>query len=382
VQENLLDPQEKRAISLSERLLRVSLFHKILIANAGLLVLGAAAGMVVVRRVPPEISASAAFMAFGMVALTVLAVGSLIHAYLIGAALSPLRKLEETAHRIEAGDVDARADSSPLADREMVRLIRVFNLMLDTLTTLRNKERARSARTLRAHEKERFRTSRELYDQLGQTLAGVLVRLRAITDTPDPPLTQDALREVRAEVHGAMLQLQRVARRLHPPELDDLGLEAAIRAHARTVEQESGLSVEIKLVRPLPPLEPEARLAVFRIVQEALWNSAKHARAKQAEVSLAISDGQLEVVIHDDGRGFENADADADREGLGLSGMLDRAVHAGGTLRVNSRPGEGTRVTLVVPIMWGEPPRSGPSERFSHRLPAPFSKSVDSVSNG
>ena len=124
--------------------------------------------MAVVLRLSPELPASTAFLGFGMVALAVLALGSVVHAYLIGAALSPLRRLEETAHRVEAGDMEARADASPLADQEMVRLVRVFNLMLDTLASLRHKERARSARTLKAQEKERFRTSRELYDQLGR----------------------------------------------------------------------------------------------------------------------------------------------------------------------------------------------------------------------
>ena len=117
--------------------------------------------------------------------------------------------------------------------------------------------------------------------------------------------------------------------------------------------------VDVALTRPLPRLEPETRLAVFRIVQEALGNSAKHARARQAKVTLGVADDRLEVEIHDDGRGFEDPDPDTDRVGLGLSGMLDRAHHAGGTLRVDSRPGEGTRVTLSVPIMQPEASQNG-----------------------
>ena len=386
MQENLTDPQVKGTISVPGRLLRISLFYKILIANAGILVLGAAAGMVVVLRLSPEISASTAFLASGLVAFAVLALGSMVHAYLIGAALSPLRRLEETAHRVEAGDMEARADTSPLADREMVRLVRVFNLMLDTLASLRRKERARSARTLKAQENERFRTSRELYDQLGQTLAGVLVRIRAITDTSgvsDGPLMQGRWEEVRTEVLAATEHLHRVARRLHPPELDDLGLEAAIRAHARTVEQTSALMVDVALPRPLPRLEPEARLAVFRIVQEALGNSAKHARARQVKIALEVADDRLEVEIHDDGRGFGDPDPDTDRVGLGLSGMLDRAAHAGGTLRVDSRPGEGTRVTLSVPITRGEPSRNGTARRpLTTEPPKPLPQHVDQVSHG
>ena len=206
------------------------------------------------------------------------------------------------------------------------------------------------------------------------------MRIRAITDTSgvsDGRLMQSRLEEVRTEVLGAVEHLHRVARRLHPPELDDLGLEAAITAHARGVEQASGLMVDIALAQPLPRLEPEARLAVFRIIQEALGNAAKHARARQVEVALAVADDRLEVEIHDDGQGFEDLDPDTDREGLGLSGMLDRAAHAGGTLRVDSHPGEGTRVTLSVPIMRPEASRNGRGgRRLTTEAPKPVPERV------
>jgi signal transduction histidine kinase len=214
----------------------------------------------------------------------------------------------------------------------------------------------------------------------------VLVRIRAITDTSgmsDGRLMQSRLEDVRTEVLGVAEHLHRVARRLHPPELDDLGLEAAITAHARGVEHASGLTVDVALARPLPRLEPEARLAVFRIVQEALGNAAEHARARQVKVALRVADDQLEVEIHDDGRGFEESDPDTDREGLGLSGMLDRANHAGGTLRVDSHPGEGTRVTLSVPIMRPEPSRNGRGGGLlTTEAPEPLPVRVGNVSHG
>ena len=384
MQENLADQRAKEAVSVLQRLLRVSLFYKILIANVGLLILGAAAGMVVVLRFSPGMSASTAFLASGTVALAVLSLGSFVHAHLIGAALSPLRMLEATAHRVEAGDMEARADPSPLADREMVRLVRVFNLMLDTLALLRRKERARSKRTLEAEENERFRTSQELYGQLGQTLAGVLVKIRAITDTSAVPdrVAEGRLEEVRTEVFDATEQLDRVARRLHPPELDELGLETAIRALARRVEQTSGLMIDVVSARPLPQLEPEAKLTVFRVVQEALGNTVEHARARQVKIGLEVADDRLEVEVHDDGRGFENPDPDTNRVGLGLSGMLDRAAHAGGTLQVDSRPGEGTRVTLSVPVTGVESGRNGNGRRRMTEPSQPLPARAGLVSHG
>ncbi len=340
------------------RLLRVPLFYKILLANAGLLVIGAGSGMVLVRYITAEISASTAFLVSGIVALAVLTVVSTIHAYLIRAALSPVRTLEQAARRVEAGDPSARAEESLLADEEMARIVRVFNAMLDTLAALRRQERARSARTLKAQEMERLRTSRELYDHLAQTLAGVLLKLRVITTGPgsgDAEGPDSPLEEVRTEVLDALERARHVARRLHPPELDDLGLEAAVEAYARTVEETSNLSVGVTVDGPLPVLGAEERLAVFRIVQEALRNSAQHAHATSATVHLATTGDQLRVEIVDDGRGFDAAEAFAHRDGLGLSSMLDRAAHREGSLTVESRPGKGAKVRLTIPLARSNP---------------------------
>lgn len=335
------------------RLLGVPLFYKILIANVGLLLLAAAAGMVLVRRLSPDVSASTAFLWSGLVALAVLALGSLVHAALIRAALSPLVSLERTAHRIDGGDTEARAEDSLLADRDMVRLVRVFNSMLDRLALLRSAERAQSARSLRAQEKERLLTSRELFDEPAQTLAGILLRLRAIIDrsgVAEQEGVGEKLEDIRVEVLGALEHVQDLARRLRPPELDDLGLEAAVDALGRSIEQSSRLRVAVTMRHPLPDLGADVHLAVFRIIQEALRNSAQHSHADNATVTLEVTDHHLGVDINDDGRGFDVATAFADRDGLGLSSMLDRAAHAEGSLSVESRPGHGTRIHLSIPL--------------------------------
>jgi two-component system sensor histidine kinase UhpB len=346
------------------KLLRFPLFYKILLANLGILVLGAGSGILLVHYISPAISASTVFIISGVVAFAVLAIGSFVHAYLIRAALSPLRTLEETARRVEAGDPAARAEESVLADESMAGLVRVFNAMLDTLGALRQQERARSAQALKAEEVERLRTSRELYDHLAQTLAGVLLRLRVIT-SGHAPADDDTLEEVRTEVRAALERARHVARRLHPPELDDLGLEAAVEAYARTLDETSNLTVTVDVSRPIPTLGAEVCLAAFRIVQEALQNSARHSGATRASVSLSTVDDELTVEIVDDGRGFDAAEAIADRDGLGLSSMLDRAAHRGGSLTVDSRPGAGTRVCLSMPIA-----RTNPQPPASRATPS------------
>ena len=356
-------------------LLRIPLFYKILLANVGLLVLGAGSGMVLVRYITAETSTSTAYVLSGVVALAVLTVASTIHAYVIRAALSPVRTLEDAARRVEAGDPSARAEESLLADEEMARIVRVFNAMLDVLGAARRQERARAARTLKAQEMERLRTSRELYDDLAQTLAGVLLRLRVITAGPgatDAEGLHGPLEEVRTEVVDALERAQNVARRLHPPELDDLGLRAAVEAYARAVEAASELPVDVLVEGPLPALGPEVRLAVFRIVQEALQNSVQHAHAAHASVRLANEADQLHVDVVDDGCGFDVAEAFTDRDGLGLSSMLDRAAHRGGGLTVESRPGHGTRVRLTIPLPTdrpGQPETPGGSVLLRRNIP-------------
>lgn len=377
--------RREAATPLGVRLLRVRLFYKILVANVGLLLLGAAAGLLLVRSLSPEISMSTAFLRFGLVAMLFLFLGTLVHTYLVRAALSPLRILEQTARQVETGDVDARVEESPLADLEMSRIVRVFNAMLDTLGAHRLQERARSARTLKAQENERFRTSRELYDQLAQTLAGVLVRLRGVADDGNssaPPQRRAQLEEVRTEVQQALERVRDVARRLHPPELDELGLAAAIKAQARALEESSELDIEVITSRPLPRLGAEPRLAVFRIVQEALQNIQQHADARRCVVGLDIASGRLEVAVRDDGQGFDPEDDTIQRKGLGIAGMFDRAAHAGGRLSIQSRLGQGTTVFLTVPLVRSEPPvsrRDGP--RLERDRSAPLDTAVEHATN-
>jgi signal transduction histidine kinase len=377
VQENPPHPTREAANTLAVRFLRVGLFYKILVSNVGLLLFGAAAGMLVVRTLSPEISMSAAFLRFGLVAVAFLVLGTLIHTYLVRAALSPLRILEQTARRVEAGDVDARAEESPLSDQAMTRVVRVFNSMLDTLGAHRLQERARSARTLEAHENERFKTSRELYDHLAQTLAGVLVRLRGITDAKQEPHvshTYARLAEVRTEVQEALERARDLARRLHPPELEELGLDAAINADARVLRESSGLEIEVNTSRPLPWLGAEPRLAAFRIVQEALRNIEQHANARGILVGLEIVNGHLEVEIRDDGQGFDPDDDTVRRKGFGIDGMIRRAADSGGALSIQSHLGKGTVVSLTIPIVRSESPNL--------RHPEPFLESERSSTLG
>ncbi len=142
-----------------------------------------------------------------------------------------------------------------------------------------------------------------------------------------------------------------MARGLRPPEIEELGLALAVRAHVRSLGEASDFSVEADLDVVDPHLDITAKLALYRIVQEALSNARRHADTDRAWVRLFVEDGSVIVEVEDKGRGFVSADAMEDGRGLGLGGMQERATMIGGTLTIDTVPGEGTRVRVTVPAL-------------------------------
>ncbi len=137
---------------------------------------------------------------------------------------------------------------------------------------------------------------------------------------------------------------------LHPALLDDLGLAAAIEWQARTFEARHGIRAEVQQEGLVTRLPREVELAAYRIVQEALTNIAKHSRASSCRIQLRRSDANLEVIVEDDGRGFDAMDMADPRRGLGIVGMRERAALLSGRLAVESGNGEGTRVNVRLPV--------------------------------
>jgi len=327
--------------------LRVPLFYKILLANATIVALGAAAGTVVTASV--WAAPAATFRLVAALGLAGILLSIAANAVILRIALSPLRELEEVASRVQAGELEARAPRSPVADRDLERLTATFNAMLESLSTYRRRLREMAARNLDAAEEERKRLARELHDDTAQTLAALLLRLRLARHTTDATARDRLLDEVREEIANALDRVRRFARGLRPPALDMLGLDAALEAHARSLQEASGLRIEVESTRIAGLLAPEAELALYRIVQEALANVLRHARARRARVRLARSGSHVIATVEDDGVGFDPARAFAEG-GLGLFGMRERAAYIGGQVEIDSRPGQGTRITARIPI--------------------------------
>ena len=202
----------------------------------------------------------------------------------------------------------------------------------------------------RAQEEERKRIARELHDSTLQTLIALLHQLEFELNRANLPIKDTGpLWGFHEQLKGVVQDVRRFSRDLRPSILDDLGLQPAL--EWLTHELKNNYAIETKLVvsGQRRRLSPEAELLLFRIVQEALNNVAKHAKAGNAEVSIEFADGRVLVEVSDDGRGFEVPDKPGDlpRLGkLGLAGLAERAQLLGGNLKITSAPGKGTRVRV------------------------------------
>lgn len=260
------------------------------------------------------------------------------NAALLRWGLTPLQRLTRVMATV---DLLRPGDRLPAGGSgEVAALIDTFNQMLRRLAAERA---ASSARVLSAQEDERRRIARELHDEVGQSLTAVLLDLNRLAGQVPGPLRAE-LRTASETTRNSLDEVRRIARRLRPDVLEDLGLPSALAALAGQFGTHTALYVEHRLQSGLPALTPEAELALYRIAQEALTNVVRHSGATAAELRLAAEDGGVLLRVDDDGAGMDGA-----AEGAGIRGMRERALLAGGSLRVGGRPGGGTRVDLYVP---------------------------------
>lgn len=325
-------------------LLRFPLFYKILVANAAIIGLVALGCALLARSATTNESGN-----FVLVVAAGLVLSVASNAAILWLALMPLRRLEEAARRVREGDLEARVEPSPLADRELARLADTFNMMLDSADTYRQRLREVAARALNAQEEERKRIARELHDGIAQSLAALRVRLR-VARTAETDARSKALERIGADIGEATEELRRIAQGLRPPALDMLGLVPAIESYARSVTDTSGVEVHTDMTSLSGQLGSDAELALYRIIQEALTNAARHSGARSAHVTLEVQGGWVVAVVSDDGRGFD-IDSEMDSGGLGLFGMQERGAYVGGSVQIESEPGRGTRVRVMIPTL-------------------------------
>ena len=214
-------------------------------------------------------------------------------------------------------------------------------------------------RTVKAQELERHRIARELHDETGQSLTALSLGLRVLAEmiphNPTKAMIQvEQLQEISKD---SLKELQRLVAGLHPPQLDDLGLTAALRWFANETHTRYGQKINVYSEGDVTIIPTDVRVVLFRITQEAVTNVIRHANASEVNIRLRMSTNEVLLQIEDDGIGF-NVDSTIDsgigQARLGLLGMMERATLVGGTCSIKSQPGKGTQVIASVPIPPGE----------------------------
>ena len=205
---------------------------------------------------------------------------------------------------------------------------------------------------VQAEEQERAHLARELHDEVAQHLTALGLGLQALSDVTPPGSEVDRrASELRELVAALSREMHSLAMRLRPKALDDFGLRAAIEAYVAAWSQRAGIAADLH-VADTERLSPSVESAVYRVVQEALTNVAKHSRATRASVVVERRDGQLVAIVEDNGRGFEDRTEGDQRgsNGLGLLGIHERASLLGGSAQVESTVGGGTTVIVRIPV--------------------------------
>jgi len=333
-------------------LLRIPLFHKLVIANA--VVLAIVAAVTVGLTVRAAAGSADMPLTTGLILIALgIGLSLLVNALIVWFALVPLRQLERTAARVSAGDFGVRASPSAIADPALERLVLTFNNVLDTAADRSRRLREMAARVTAAAEEERRRLAGELHDGIAQSLAALNLRIRLARTAADPQVRELALDEISGGISDAILELRRMARGLRPPALEMLGLAAAMSSHARSVGEAAGIAADIDADAVSGLMPPDAELSLYRIFQESLSNVVRHSGASHVDIRLKRRGDTIALSVQDDGRGFDMKRALGDPSGLGLFGMQERAAFMGGTVEVRSDRGRGTTVLVSVPVQEG-----------------------------
>ena len=306
----------------------VALFWRLFIPNA--CVLGVACAVLWVEPANGRVVA----LVGGLVVMLA------VNVVLMRRAFAPLMRLTALMERV---DPLAPGQRVPITgpESEVTALARTFNAMLDRIESERRDSAHRAAA---GEEAERRHLAAELHDAIGQTLTALMLQIdRAAARGATP----EELHAARSTAEAALEDVRRLARRLRPEVLDELGLVAALTDLCNRLSRTTGLLIHRSLPSALPPLTPEEQLAVYRIAQESLTNVIRHARATQAHVTLVCTSDHVELSVVDDGIGLPS---DRVPQAGGVRGMRERAVLIGAELVWLDRAPSGTEVRLRVPV--------------------------------
>lgn len=314
----------------------VPLFWRVLALNAAVVTTMAIVIAIVLPAPFAHIAADDAVILVVTLLVTLIA-----NALLLRGALAPLTHLPALMRRVDPLRPAERLEI-PNAPSEAAELALAYNEMLDQLEA----ERLQSTRrALSAQEGERLRVAQELHDEVGQTLTGVLLGLARVSREAPLELKQQ-LEQLLETVRASIDDVRRIAQRLRPEPLEELGLGGALLSLSRRLREHTDLRIHCRIPEDLAPQSPERELVLYRVTQEAMTNAIRHANAASIGITLHVSVESLTLSVRDDGRGMSNER----REGGGMRGMRERASLVGGALQITSAPRAGTEVRLEIPL--------------------------------
>jgi two-component system sensor histidine kinase UhpB len=310
-----------------------SLFWRVFLTNAAVLVVV----FFVLALSPLQIKSP--WTEGGLISLAGLVVLLVVNATLMRHSIKPLERMRNLMRTVDPLRPGQRI---PVYgnNAEVIELTRAFNEMLDRLE-LERRESAR--RTLAAQETERRGLARELHDEIGQTLTALMLQLDYAARNAPADLAERIV-AAREDARGSLEEVRRMARRLRPEALDDLGLASALTNLTERVSGQTDLRVDRRIERDLPPLDAEAELVIYRVAQESLTNTLRHAGTSSAVLELVRTPTGVRLRVCDDGRGL-----DGSPEGSGIMGMRERAMLIGARLELCPSDTGGTEVRLEVP---------------------------------
>ena len=312
----------------------MSLVTRVFVVNAAVLAAAVAALAISPVTVSDPVALQEAVVL--VAGLTLLLIVNLVLFRRTFAPLAHLTQLMRTVDPLQPGRrIPVYGD-----DAEVTELTLAFNEMLDRL----EEERRQSAlRSLMAQEGERRRVAQELHDEVGQSLTALVLQLdRLHRAAPAGMGHQHA--EARETTRETLHEVRRIAQRLRPEALEELGLKTALAALAERVSEQGGLRVIRRLDDVVPPLDPAAELVIYRIAQESLTNVLRHAAATHAVLTMRVDAEAVTLQVGDDGRGVDGAHA-----GAGIQGMRERALLVDARLAIGTSRQGGTEVRLDVP---------------------------------
>lgn len=341
----------KSFLHLLQRVLRVPLFYKLLLANSTIVTLGAVFGTSItvwhVRTYPQDVHDEliALFVGVGLV------VSFVVNNWVLKRALTPLDRLQTAVDAVRGGVTNVRVEPGLTSDDRFDRLAETFNQMIERLEENAQRLQHLSRQILQAQEEERRRLARELHDEAAQALTSLLVHLRLLERAHTPEEAQQRVQELRQLTAQALDEVRRVALDLRPTILDDLGLGPALAWRVDECNKLAGMHATITISGLEQRLPREVELVFYRVGQEALSNVVRHAHAQEVAVRLQQVNGQVTLEIRDDGQGFDPAAVHGDNgQGFGLMGMAERLAMIDGHLRIQSAPGRGTCVVAQAPV--------------------------------